>query len=372
MSYFPSASSAVISTVNSSTTNLAVGNSYTFTGTAERTNHPDIMVNLFADQICTLSIQFSQDGTNWDSTISKTTVASVNKFTTSVKGFRYARVVVSTSSLTTTIFRLQTQFGLFRQGNLPLNIATSNDSDALIVRPTDRELEISRGLVTGHISVNKFGRNPDIDIGTEDIWGTGGTWVAPTSATTVAVVSSSASDTSAGTGARTLTIEGLDGSYNQISETLTLNGTTPVNTANSYFIVHRILVATVGSGGINAGTITTAWTGGGTPTGPSITIGKGQTQFCIYQVPSGYTGYVRTFGGGVQGGTLLDLELFIKPFGGAFNLKQSLPFTSSGNAIREFDYPLKVLEKGIIKCVGTATANNTDVEAYFDLVIIAN
>ena len=375
MSYFPSPSSSYISTGNSSTTNLAVGNSYTFTGTAEQTNHPDVMVTLFADQVCSLSLQFSHDGTNWDSTISKVSAASLAEFTTAVKGNRYFRIVVTTSSLTTTAFRLQTQFGQFRQGNLSLNAAMSIDADAVVVRPTDRNLEVSRGLVASHSAVNKFGRNPQIQAsGTEDIWGTGGTWVQATSATTVAVVSSSTDDTSAGTGARTLTIEGLNGSYAQVSETLTLNGTTPVNTALSYFIIHRIVVATAGTGATNAGTITSTWTGGGTPAGPSIVVGKGQTQFAIYQVPAGFTGYIEQYGGGTQGGTTLDLELFVKPFGGVYNLKHTLALSSTGTSNETYFYkfPLKVLEKGIVKLVGTAGSNNTVVNGHFDLVLISN
>lgn len=134
MSYEPNFIGAVISAANSSTTNLASGNSYTFTGTADRTPHPDIMVNLYTDQVTAISIQFSQDGTNWDSSINKVGAAGFNEFTTSVKGYRYVRVVVTTASLTTTVFRLQTQFGLFRQGNAPLNATVSNDADSLTTR----------------------------------------------------------------------------------------------------------------------------------------------------------------------------------------------------------------------------------------------
>ena len=78
---------------------------------------------------------------------------------------------------------------------------------------SDFGLQIARGLISNMLPINKFGRNADIDVGTEDIWGAGGTWVEPTAATTVAVVSSSASDASAGTGARTITVNGLNGSY---------------------------------------------------------------------------------------------------------------------------------------------------------------
>lgn len=57
----------IISTLNSSTTNLSVSNSYTFTGEAEHNDlFPEIMINLYSNQNTTLQIQFSQDGVNWD------------------------------------------------------------------------------------------------------------------------------------------------------------------------------------------------------------------------------------------------------------------------------------------------------------------
>jgi hypothetical protein len=371
----PVVSDSVISTLNSSTTNLAAGNSYTFTGTAEQTAHADLMLNLYADQPTLIRIQFSTDnGVSWDSTVTKRGSAGFNEFATLVKGKRHVRVIVSTDSLTTTIFRLQIQYGQFIQGRTALNGTLQIDNDSLVVRPSDRELEVSRGLVAGHISINKNGNNSDIDIGTEDIWATGGTFVPPTSATTVNFVSSSPADAAAGTGARTLTIQGLDGSYNQVTETLTMDGATQVPTALSYFIIHDVIVATAGTGGANAGTITTIWTGGGTPSGPSVAIGKGQSQFCIYQIPAGYTGFIEQFGGGTQGGTTLDIELFVKPFGGVYNFKGKMSLNSTGTSQddRDFKYPIKVLEKSIVKLTGTAGANNTDVSGFFDLVIIIN
>src|SRR5574343_290447 len=49
-----------------------------------------------------------------------------------------------------------------------------------------------------------------------------------TTLTTMTISSSSASDAAAGTGARTVTITGLDSNFNQVSSTVTLNGTTAV------------------------------------------------------------------------------------------------------------------------------------------------
>jgi len=72
---------------------------------------------------------------------------------------------------------------------------------------------------------------------------------------TVALASTSTDDDSAGTGLRTLTLIGLDGSGNPQSETLTLNGQTKVVSANTYTAVNGMVGLTAGSGGVNAGTV---------------------------------------------------------------------------------------------------------------------
>lgn len=60
----------------------------------------------------------------------------------------------------------------------------------------DFDLEVGRGNVPKVSYVNKFGRNPDIDTGSdpEDIWDGGGIYVPPTQARTHDIASSSAQD----------------------------------------------------------------------------------------------------------------------------------------------------------------------------------
>lgn len=71
------------------------------------------------------------------------------------------------------------------------------------------------------------------------------------------VVSSSANDAAAGTGARTVTIIYLNPSGAVLSETVTLNGTSAVATvATNIWRILDMWCASFGSGGTNAGTIT--------------------------------------------------------------------------------------------------------------------
>jgi hypothetical protein len=83
-------------------------------------------------------------------------------------------------------------------------------------------------------------------------------------------------------------INGLDASYNQISETLTLNGTTVVVTTKSYLRINSMQV-TSGSptGVITLKNLTN------TTTYAQINAGVGRTQMSIYTVPAGYTFYLQ-------------------------------------------------------------------------------
>jgi hypothetical protein len=84
----------------------------------------------------------------------------------------------------------------------------------------------------------------------ETIWAEGGLYSYLTAATVLKVSSSSVNDTSAGTGARTVELSGLDADYNEISELVTLNGQTPVNTTKLFLRINRMVVRSAGSGGV--------------------------------------------------------------------------------------------------------------------------
>lgn len=115
------------------------------------------------------------------------------------------------------------------------------------------------------------------------------------------VVSSSAADASAGTGARTIKITYYTVSAGVISgpstETITMNGTTNVNTvATNICHVEKIEVITVGTGLTNAGTISLfASTAGGGGTIATIPTGDKVTKYGHHFVPSGKTCLVYDF-----------------------------------------------------------------------------
>jgi hypothetical protein len=190
------------------------------------------------------------------------------------------------------------------------------------------ELQVARGQISYHYALFKFGFNPDIDNTLETVWAQGGLYSYLAAASVLLVSSSSTADAAAGTGARTVTLTGLDANYNEISETVTLNGQTAVNTTNSYIRIYRMVVRSAGSGGQNAGVI---YAGTGTVTAgvpankyATIAVGDNQTLMALWTVPGGYTAYLLQTDvtlATTQNNKYCTVSIVVRPFGEVFQVK---------------------------------------------------
>lgn len=148
------------------------------------------------------------------------------------------------------------------------------------------DLQIGRGLIYGHQPVSLFGYSTTVGstaLGPcwEGLTSSGGAYAYPSSASQLTLVSDSASDTSA----LSVQINGLDSSYNLLSEVIALNGTTNVTSVNSYFRINNMVCIN----GNNAGNVTAKIS---TTTYAKINATIGQTQMSLYTVPAGYTFYL--------------------------------------------------------------------------------
>jgi hypothetical protein len=223
----------------------------------------------------------------------------------------------------------------------------------------------------GHSSFSIFGYNPDLDTTEESVWPDGGTVPHPTSASALSIVSTSTDDDAAGTGARTVYIEGLNGSYNVVSETVTLDGTTPVVTTNSYLYVNQFYVATVGTGGANAGEITAKVS---TTLYDIIATGYNQRTTAHYCVPAGYTAYLvegNITTGQTSGST--SVTGFLKQHGVDGILRVVAVSTlNNGYVNYDFKYPVAIPEKNCIGASAIGSAANNSISAYFNIVLIKN
>lgn len=365
------------STVNASTTPLTGGE--TFTGTAELNDAAAVLLVCKTDQDGTLYADFGPDGTNWDSTITFQVTAGVSEFHRLVKGNRYFRVRLTNGSTPQTYLRLNSYFGSFSSVNSPLNSTIPPDADAQVVRSLDSEIDIASGRFEGYDIVNKFGTNSDVDSGTvpEDIWEGGGVYPGFPDSTleTVSVFSSSANDASAGTGARTVRLTGLDTNYNVLQETVTLNGVTPVATVGLFRRLHTATTLTAGSGGVNAGTITFRHTTTTANVFLNMIPGRNQTNCSAYTIPAGYTGYMRSLHAAVIFGTATGLEgnIWTRPFGGVFRSRRPFLIATSYRLNDVIYGGLVFTEKSdIVLRITATTDNNVSVNGGYDLLLVKN
>ena len=227
-------------------------------------------------------------------------------------------------------------------------------------------LQVSRGLVTGHKRVFKFGYNEEIQDAEETIWDVGGLYAYPSSAVTMTATSSSgATDENV-----QVTIQGLDASYNELSETVTLNASGTATTTGSFLRVNRAFVA---SGTASAGNITIA--NGGTTYAYISTLHQ-QTLMAIWTVPAGYTGYlfqVDTTAFTVQNNKVATIRMITRELNGVFRTQQKFDLFQASYH-QDIVCPQPILEKTDIEFRAIADSSNADlrVSATFDIIYIEN
>lgn len=219
------------------------------------------------------------------------------------------------------------------------------------------ELQVARGLIPNHTLVNIFGYQAVVGTGTPIlVWENTTAYVYPTTAITMLLHSSSASDTNVN-----VTISGLDANYLPISESLTLtNGTTGVSTVKAYFRINGLICndanysLPVGNLSLDnvAKTVTYA----------KIIAGINKNQASLYTVPAGHTFYLTRVDAYANeagsGNNFANYQVYTKnnASGQTFTLLQT-PFLGRYEARRVVPFPYT--EKTDIQwqvSVGTATS----------------
>lgn len=239
-------------------------------------------------------------------------------------------------------------------------------------------VRIAQGEYANISYINKFGFNPDLTMNTAaNIWYGTGLYTFLSAADTLDIVSDDADDDATpgpgGTGARSLRLFGLNGSFDEITEDINLNGLTPVTTVNSFRRLFRAQVLSAGSSETNEGTITIATNTGGTLQA-TIQPLKGQTQLGLYTIPNGKIGLLQQLNLSIEGPTNgeITFELFRRDTNGAVRLQNSWLTVRGGDSKVSRNYEVMPVYEATedIYFIATSSASNMQCEVDFDMWII--
>lgn len=252
-----------------------------------------------------------------------------------------------------------------------------------VILHNDWGLSIREGKINRYKTVNKYGHSDNI--GTSFLPVTSlNVYKTPTTATSLEILSSDANDTSAGSGARTVVVEGIDENWDFITETVSLSGVTPVALVNTYLRIHRAYVLTTGTyatngTGSHVGTILIREAGAGASwIEIDATTGYpfGTSEVACYTIPRNEIGYIASYDFHVSSTKNVDFVIFAReqadivtaPYGSQRILIQNNGVVAEAN--KDYKIPLGPLQGpcdvGIMARVGTGTG---DAGAEFELIV---
>lgn len=229
------------------------------------------------------------------------------------------------------------------------------------------DLQVARGQITGHSTVNIYGFQVSVTTTNLPIWEVAGAYAYPASATTMHLASSV--NTGSDLSGTTILIQGLDANYNMISETLALTGTTVAVTAKAYLRINGMAV----TAGAPTGTITLKNLANSV-TYAQINPSTGRAQMAIYTVPAGHTFYLSRIDAytSANGSTAdwVQYRNVATTSDGVTTLSQQAPFTNTYHAQRVMPRPFA--EKTDIQLQAKTSANTYAVSIAAEGYLILN
>ncbi len=233
------------------------------------------------------------------------------------------------------------------------------------------------------LPLSKYGKSASLSANIEeDVWTQGGALTYLASAETMNIVSTDVDDTASGTGARIVTIHGLDADYNLIQEDVILNGTTNVLTTKSYLRVYKLLAIDAGSSFHNEGIIT-ATSSVSTTVQAEMDALVSTSEGTHFTIPAGYTGFqtdihysvFRAVGG--SGAKTVEVRLCSRnPVAGTSRCVTQelykLGLSTSGNSIvqEESIIPRVFQEKTDIFYRSVSETSGTIATVFYDMILV--
>lgn len=225
--------------------------------------------------------------------------------------------------------------------------------------------DVGIGSVPNHSPRHVFGLNPGVGLTAETISPI--QFTKPTSAVPMEIVSTSAQDSSSGTGIRTVEVHGLDADYNEVDQTITLNGLTPVSIPTPLVRIQAVHAKTAGSAGSADGAISIRSIGGGS-TYAQIPIGSDASDCCCITVPAGKRAVLKSWGWSSDGAenVRFRLQATMDPYTatltpGVWQTLDQVLDTSNGERVFRLPYSIPALAD--VRVIATRLSPGGDSEA---------
>jgi hypothetical protein len=238
--------------------------------------------------------------------------------------------------------------------------------------------QVALGLVDGAEIITLTGYNNSVSTSEETYWPGSARYVWPTAATAVTVSGASANDDGdpVGTGCNTARIRYVNDEYDEVIETITLNGQTAVTLADETLGVNLVECMTAGTGLTNAGVI---YAGTGTvTTGVPATVynrvetGLGRSSSGFYYVPDERAVLLLDMDIGVTVSQINYVYLYRQITGGAFNLVSTFISQLDGSfPYRSFQHgPIYYPARSKLRLDGQSQTSNANGRANLTLLQI--
>jgi hypothetical protein len=243
-------------------------------------------------------------------------------------------------------------------------VLADKDGNVLNTFGAAANIPIASGDVTGYSHINKFGYSNDIQT-LSTIWDDESIYTYSTSAGVVTVESDAATNDDDGA---VIEVEGLDSSYNLVTQDITISGATGTGTTNLIRIFRARVKSPASGESTNVGNIDIDIAAA---LRAKILEGKGQTLMAVYTVPAGKTAYLLNLTLSVDKNVDAIFKLMAHPHGdGAFNIKGQ--FGTFGSPIEHsYPVPLRFTEKTDIE-VRADAGSTCGGGATFDLILVDN
>ncbi len=260
---------------------------------------------------------------------------------------------------------------------IPLKLIDDKDTMFGVERIKNRQrvstksyyTEMAEENISGHKTISKFGFDDDVDSSHQEVWTGSRAYPYMSTASVLYLSSSNTNDD------QPYEVQGLDGDWRPSTIRVTANGFLPITLPGTWIRIFRVKnIGVTDNAGIIYIHLDADPGGDGVPdtiatdSKAEIAVGRNQTLMTMWPVPLNNTAFITQFYASCAHATakIGEIGLWVRPFGGVFQIKKIISINSGRTATIKYDFPLKVESKSDIR-VTAKSATALTVSAGFDV-----